>query len=415
MQPRIAFDRTIVTVAHADGAVVNTLIELAAPPAPSVERPPLDLVLVLDKSGSMNGAPIASVKDATAHLLRILGPDDRVAVVAFDSQVELVLDLDSHDTDAAIAKVDAIRSGGSTNLSGGWLKAVEILASSKREHALRRVVLLTDGQANIGIIEPDALCTHTASARAQGITTSTIGFGDQFDEQLLSAIADAGAGNDYWCAGPDQAPQIFNDEFEGLASVVAQNVSVELRPSAQIPGMRILNEFPITEVNGGVQIALGDAYGSEKRKVVAEFLLPPVRDEGPFALGEIVLRWTTVGEDIELHEVTVPIGIGVSTDADAPDPDADPAVTEQVNVLRAAEERRTALEAISRGDFDTASDAFSSAADLLDSAGGDHSLIHELRLDASRARQGMWSVMDTKKQWATRRSELKGRKSRYDD
>lgn len=413
MKPTVTFDRTIVTVAH--DAVVNTLIELVAPPAPTTDRPPLDIVLVLDKSGSMNGEPIASVKAATAHLLRLLGPNDRVAVVAFDNSVELVLDLDRHESDQAIAKVNAIVGGGSTNLSGGWLKAVELLEGSVRDDALRRIVLLTDGQANVGIVEPDQLCTHTSSARAKNITTSTIGFGSGYDEQLLSQIADAGAGNDYWCAGPDQAPQIFNDEFEGLASVVAQNVSVELRPTADVLGVRVLNEFPVTEVNGGVQIALGDAYGEEKRRVVAEFLVPPVRQPGAFALGEIILRWTSIGEDIELHTVTVPIGIGVSADPDAIDADADPAVTEQVNVLRAAEERRTALNAIRSGDYESAGSSFNLAADLLESSGGDAMLIRELRLDASRLHDGDWSEMDSKKQWANRRASTKGRKTRYDD
>ena len=413
MKPRVTFDKTIVTVARDE--VVNLLVELAAPPAPAAERPPLDVVLVLDKSGSMSGRPLAAVKSATAHLLRLLGTDDRVAVVAFDSHVELVLDLDRHDTDLAIAKVHAIRGGGSTNLSGGWLKAVEILESSVRDTALRRVVLLTDGQANVGIVDPDRLCSHTSSARAKGITTSTIGFGDDFDEKLLSALADAGAGNDYWCAGPDQAPQIFNDEFEGLASVVAQNVSVELRPSSGVIAMHILNDHPITEVNGGVQVALGDAYGDEKRKVVAAFTLPPFRDAGPFPLGEIVLRWTGVGEDIELHTVTIPIGIGVATDPDAPDPDADPAVTEQVNVLRAAEARRAALEAIERNDFRAAGESLDHAADLLSCTSADPALIDELRSDSRRARRGVWSDVDSKKQWSTRRGEAKGRKSRYDD
>lgn len=413
MKPNVTFDRTIVTVAN--DAVVNTLIELAAPPAPSTDRPPLDIVLVLDKSGSMNGQPIESVKSATAQLLRLLGVDDRVAVVAFDSNVELVLDLGRHDVDQAIAKVNAIRGGGSTNLSGGWLKAVELLEGSVRDNALRRVVLLTDGQANVGIVEPDQLCTHTAAARAKGVTTTTIGFGSDYDEQLLSQLADAGAGNDYWCAGPDQAPKIFNDEFEGLASVVAQNVSVELRPTAGVLGVRVLNEFPITEVNGGVQIALGDAYGDEKRRVVAEFLVPPVREPGAFPLGEIVLRWTSIGDEIELHTVTVPIGIGISADPDAVDPDADPAVTEQVNVLRAAEERRTALDAIRRGDYDSAGIAFSAAADLLECSGGDPMLIRELRFDSTRASNGDWSAMDTKKQWSNRRASTKGRKTRYDD
>ena len=413
MKPKITFDRTIVTVLN--DATVNLLVELAAPPAPQTERPPLDLVLVIDKSGSMDGAPIASVKAAVGHLLRLLGPDDRAGVVAFDSDVELVLDLNRHDADAAIAKVNAIQGGGMTNLSGGWLKALEMLEGSARDNALRRIVLLTDGQANVGETNPDRLCTNTSTARSRNVTTTTIGFGDSYDERLLSAMADSGAGNDYWCAGPDQAPQIFNDEFEGLASVVAQNVSVELRPSAGVLGMRVLNEFPITEVSGGVQIALGDAYGNEHRKVIAELLVPPVRDVGPYALGEISVRWTSVGDDIELHTTTIPIGIGVSNDPDAVDRGADPAVTEQVNILRAAEERRKALDAINEGNFGAASISLSIAADFLTDSGADPMMIRELRMDSARLESGEWDDASSKKQWSTRRSESKGRKRRYDD
>lgn len=413
MQPKITFDRTILTVL--DDAVVHVLVELTAPPAPDTDRPPLDVVLVLDKSGSMNGGPIASVKAAVAHFLRLVGADDRVGVVAFDNEVELVLPLDRHVADEAIARVEAIQGGGMTNLSGGWLKGIEMLEASPRSEALRRVILLTDGLANVGENNPDRLVGFASSARSRNITTTTIGFGDGYDEQLLSLIADNGSGNDYWCAGPDQAPQIFNDEFEGLASVVAQNVSVEIQPTEGVIDIGVLNEYPMTPVGRGVQIALGDAYGEEKRRVIAKLLVPTVRDAGPYPLGEIIIRWATSGDDVELHTVTVPMGIGASTDPDAPDLDADPAVTEHVNILRAAEERRTALEALDRGDYDTANLSFSIAADLLTDAGGDTDLIRELRVDASRAARGDWDAMSSKKQWAARRSETKGRKSRYDE
>ena len=413
MRPIITFDRTIVTVVEND--IVHLLVELEAPPAPDTERQPLDVVLVLDKSGSMSGDPLDAVKAATSHLLRLAGRDDRVGVIAFDDQVELVLELAHHDTDPAIARVARISTGGSTNLSGGWLKAIELLESSARPDALRRVIILTDGQANVGETDPDRLASIASSARSRSITTTTIGFAAHYDERLLAILADAGAGNDYWCAGPDHAPQIFNDEFAGLASVVAQNVSVELRPDPAVLGMRVLNEFPITQVEGGMQIALGDAYGSERRRVVAELLMPPTRAEGPFALGEVIVRWSTLGDDIELHTVTIPLGIGVSADPDAVDTDADPAVVEQVNILRAAEERRTALEAMRRGDYDAASASLSSAADLLSCVEASTELVEELREDAARMRRREWDEMSSKKHFSEQRSVNRGRRSRYDD
>ena len=412
MEPKVRFDRTVIAV-ESDG-VVHLLVELQAPEAAASERPPLDVVLVIDKSGSMSGAPLDSVKSAVAHLLRLAGPDDRIGVVAFDDHVELVLPLAIHDTDAAIARVQQIADGGSTNLSGGWLKGIEMLEASPRDDALRRVVLLTDGQANVGERNPDRLAGVAGAARSRNITTTAIGFGDHFDEQLLALIADTGAGNDYWCAGPDHAPQIFNDEFEGLAATVAQNVSIELRPVDAIVDYGVLNEFPITRVEGGMQVALGDAYGGERRRLVAMLVLPEPRDEGAFALGEAIVRWTTVGDDIELHTVTIPLAIGVSSDPDAVDSGADPEVIEHVNVLRAAEERRKAQEFIDSGDYDSASGALESAALLLESTSVELSMIDELRTDAKRLSVREWDSMSSKKMNAERRAATKGRKKRYD-
>ena len=412
MEPSVRFDRTVLAV-ESDG-IVHLLVELQAPEAPASERPPLDVVLVIDKSGSMSGEPLDAVKSAVAHMLRIAGATDRIGVVAFDNSVELVLPLDTHDTDAAIARVQSVREGGMTNLSGGWLKGIEMLEASARPEALRRVVLLTDGQANVGETNTDRLAGMAGAARSRNITTTTIGFGDQFDEQLLSLIADTGAGNDYWCAGPDHAPQIFNDEFEGLASTVAQNVSIELRPADTIVDYGVLNEFPMTAVPGGVQVALGDAYGNERRRLVAKLVLPEVRAEGAFPLGEAIVRWATVGDDIELHTVTIPLAIGVSSDPDAIDEAADPEVIEHVNVLRAAEERKKAQERIDAGDWKGASLSLESAAMLLEGIGGDVASIRELRIDAQRLIRHDWDLASSKKLNATRRSDSQGRRKRYD-
>ena len=214
MQPNLKLDHTFVAV-NVDG-VVHVLLELAAPEAIVTERAPIDVVVVLDRSGSMSGAPLHAVREATCNLLRLLGPTDRLGVVAFDDEVELVLRLTTHDADLAANRVRQIDSRGSTNLSGGWLKAFEMLSADGRADALRRIIVLTDGHANAGITDRDELCGIAAAAKKQGVTTTTVGFDDGYDELLLAAIADAGAGNDYWCAGPDQAPQVFAAEFEEL-------------------------------------------------------------------------------------------------------------------------------------------------------------------------------------------------------
>lgn len=133
-------------------------------------------------------------------------------------------------------------------------------------------------------------------------------------------MADAGAGNNYWCAGPDQAPQVFAAEFAGLASVVAQNISAEIRPQIGVD-VAVLNEYPITEVPGGMQVALGDAYGGEHRMVIAMLRLKAPEAVGTIALGEVIVRWASTVGDVALHTVTIPVVINAS---DGPDVDRGP-------------------------------------------------------------------------------------------
>ncbi len=410
MKPTVKFDRTLVTVLIDE--VVHVMLELTAPPAVAVERAPLDVVVVLDRSGSMSGPPLASVTAATAQLLRLAGPDDRLGVVAFDDEVQLVLPLTHHDPDVAAHVVRAIEPGGSTNLSGGWLKGLEMLTGAPRPEALRRIVLLTDGHANAGITGADQLVPLVKSGYSQGVTTSCIGFDDGYDEQLLAALADGGMGNEYWCAGPDQAAQVFADEFGGLASVVAQNVSVTITPTDAVAATAVLNEFPITDLPNGVEVALGDAYGSERRKLVAKFHLRPVTVAGPIEVATLTIRWAATMGDVALHTVSVPVVV-TAGDAAASDPGADHEVTEEVLRLEVARTRREARDAAERGDFRTASRLLANGADILATMCAPPSEINELRRDSVALMVNEWSPEAAKRNFARSRSMSKGRRTDY--
>lgn len=415
MQPNISLDRTI--IATQIDEVVNIMIELTAPPAVEVERAPLDVVVVLDRSGSMAGAPLAAVTAATEQLLRLAGANDRIGVVAFASEVQLILPLAHHDPVTAGRTVRRIGPGGSTNLSGGWLKGLEMLAGDVREGALRRIVVLTDGHANVGISDAEELSALVGSGHAQGVTTSCIGFADGYDEQLLANLADAGRGNDYWCAGPDQAAQVFADEFGGLASVVAQNISVEITPTGAVATSAVLNEFPITDLpGGGVQVAIGDAYGSERRRVVARFNLRPLTGEGIVDVATVTIRWASTVDSVALHTVTLPVTVTAGSDPAVPDPDADPRVREEVLVLEAARSQREARNAAESGDYDTAAGLLRHSALLISQApSADLSLLSQIAADVDELESGHWSAAQSKRLFSRSRSTSKGRRSDYED
>lgn len=414
MQPTIALDRSLVAVRVDE--VIHLMLELTAPPAPAVDRAPLDIAVVLDRSGSMQGDPLRSVTAATAQLLRLAGPDDRIGVVTFESDVQMVLPLARHDAAVATRAVQAIVSGGSTNLSGGWLKGLEMLQASPRPGAIRRIVLLTDGHANAGVSDADSLATMVRGGQYDGVTTSCIGFADGYQEELLSTLANAGMGNEYFCAGPDQAQAVFSTEFGGLASVVAQNISIDIAPTSAVAALRVLNDFPITALaDGAVQVAVGDAYGDEQRRVLAGFHLRPCDTSGALDLGTITVRWVSTVGPVAMHTVTLPLSIMAGGEPGAVDLLADPRVTEQVLVLEAAGARREARELAAAGRFVEAAAALDRGADLLERAGAPAAEVIEMRRDAEQLRQGEWSLHEAKRQHSRAQSTLKGRRTNFDD
>jgi Ca-activated chloride channel family protein len=132
------------------------------------------------------------------------------------------------------------------------------------------------------------------------------------------------------------APGIFAKDFEDLVSLVAQNVSVEIRPATEVAFLGVLNEFPVVPVDGGVQVQLGDAFADERRRVVFQLHVPSVAALGVMNVAELVLRYVSVGEELAQHEVRVPLTVNRVSADDAAGAGADAEVTEEVVILSSA-------------------------------------------------------------------------------
>src|SRR6266540_759142 len=227
MDANIRLDHSLVALETEQD--VHAMLELVAPePDELDERPPLRLALVLDRSGSMDGPKLDVAKRCAAWLVSRLRDRDELALVDYDDQVRLLAPLGAPHDHIAHA-LSHVHAGGSTNLSGGWLKGVEQLRGADAASP-RKVLLLTDGLANAGITDRYTLVGLAQEASRTGIGTTTIGFGYGFDEDLLTQMADAAGGNAHYAETPDAAPAIFAEELEGLTQLAAQNVSVEIRP-----------------------------------------------------------------------------------------------------------------------------------------------------------------------------------------
>ena len=386
---------------------IHCMLELTAPPIPNDRRrPPLHLALVLDRSGSMGGGPLETAKRAAAYLVHRLRSDDQLSVIAYDDEVTLVHGLAPVSVDQQLIEhaIGGIWSGGSTNLSGGWLKGVEQLRAIAGGAGPKKVVLLSDGHANVGVKDADGLATLARGAADDGVSTTTIGFGGGFDEDLMTGMANEGGGNAFFAPGVDDVPGIFAQEFDDLVALVAQNLSVEIRPDTDaVSVVSVLNEYPNIAVPGGVQVQIGDAYGEERRRIVFALDVPRLATLGPATVGEVVVRYVSIGDEVAANEVRVPVTVNLVAADDPAAADLDTEVTEEVVILASARAQDEARERAQRGDFDGAGDILKRAANNLRAMAPSSKRADELLEQAEQAEAhgrviegGMFDAMSAK-------------------
>ena len=189
-------------------------------------------------------------------------------------------------------------------------------------------------------------------------------------------------------------------------------MSVEVRPSARVAAAAVLNEFPVTEVPGGFQVAMGDAYGGERRKLVGRFHLRPAADPGPVQVADLVVRWAAVAGEVALHTVTVPVVV-TAGDTGTPDAAVDRAVQEEVLRLEVARNRRDAGDALRRGDVLGASALLRAGAVLASGLPDGRAVADELTRDADAMEEHSWSEVDAKRMFSRSRGTFKGRRTDY--
>lgn len=323
-----------------------------------VTRRPINLSLVLDRSGSMSGNPLRNAIKAAERLVEYLQPEDYLSVVIYDDEVETILPPQlATDKDKIKTAVRKICARGLTNLSGGWLQGCELVKSRQKSEQLKRVLLLTDGLANRGICDPQVL-VNTAKEKAEaGIITTTLGFGEGFNEDLLIEMAEGGGGNFYFIQSADDTASVFSIEMESLTSVVGQNLNVKLETTDRIEVAEVLNKYPSQKLDRGVEVFLGDVYQIESKPLVLQFKIPAIATEGKIDLGTIEYSYQRIVEgSIQKFSDRLPLSITVvdETVASTIEPNSD--VTQQASQLRIAQKKDEAVASADRGNYQQAAE-----------------------------------------------------------
>ena len=262
------------------------LARIAAPRATTERaRRPVNLAIVVDRSGSMSGEKLFVAKSAVEQAIARLQPDDRFSVVAYDDVVDVVIESTTASAEArrgAIERLRSIDARGSTNLGEGWLRGCEQVATHLSEQGVNRCLLLTDGLANIGITDPDQLALHAEELRARGVSTSTFGVGNDFDERLLQRLADAGGGHFYYIADAPQIRDAITSEVGETLEVVARDVRIEVTARDDVR-IEPISPYKASGSANRTTIELGDLGSEQVVEVVLRLSFPyglPGRETG---------------------------------------------------------------------------------------------------------------------------------------
>jgi Ca-activated chloride channel family protein len=352
-------------VAAGQRRALDALIELSAAGA-QVTRRPLNLSLVLDRSGSMGGSSLTYAVRAARDLVNRMTADDTLSVVIYDDTVEtLVAPTKVTDKDALHAALNSIRAGGLTNLSGGWLRGCELVKQHLQPDAINRVLLLTDGQANEGITDPKVIVNTAKKQAAEGVITTTLGFGSYFNEDLLIDMASAAEGHFYFIQSPDEASDVFRIEIDSIASLAAQNLTATLTPRPGTQVIEVLNPTykARTLGDGRLEVSLGDINAIEPHQLSVALSVEAPAAHGPFPVLDVAWRCDAV-RDGAIQALSGDLTVeGTSAAEDSATPNAP--VLEQASQLRISRAKDEAVKLADKGDAAAAADKLRAAqADL---------------------------------------------------
>jgi Ca-activated chloride channel family protein len=300
IQPTILLS-PIKSAIPAQGGAVDIMVRVQGPEQPEgnmTKVTPKRLSLVVDRSGSMDGQPLHEALKCVEHIAGCMTPQDRISVVVYDDNVNVLMPLgpvtSAEELKRLLATVD---SGGSTNLFGGWQDGAKQLEKGQ-DSSISRVILLSDGQANHGLLEQDAIEVHCREWLANGVSTTTVGLGRGFNEDLMIAMAKAGGGQQYYGQTAADLFDSFDEELSLLQALCLRQLSLKLIPAQGV----IIEPLGVFDQNADGTYQLSDlAWGAESWLAVRLHISSTVAGQSRDLLAATVQGKALDGQVITAH------------------------------------------------------------------------------------------------------------------
>ena len=266
---RVEIDRDVLPANGPQIAIVKVTLD-APPPPERIERPAVNLSIVLDRSGSMAGQKLEKAKQAAIEALRHLAPQDIFSVVVYDHRVETIVSAQSAGRVEWIEnRIRRIHSGGNTALFGGVSQgAAEVRKNLNREY-VHRIILLSDGLANVGPSSPEDLGRLGAALIKEDISVTTVGVGMDYNEDLMTSLSQNSDGNAYFVESSRDLPRIFAAELGDVLSVVAKKVQLLIECPEGVRPLSIIGREG--RIRGRtVELFMNQLYGSQEKYALVE-------------------------------------------------------------------------------------------------------------------------------------------------
>jgi Ca-activated chloride channel family protein len=250
----------------------HALVVLKASGQQLGRRAPINICLCIDRSGSMEGPPLEYVKRACDYVVDMLEPNDILSIVTFEEQVDVLMPARRIVNKALIKEhIHRLEVGNTTNLYDGLIAGCMQIASVQAQTPgyVNRVLLLTDGEPTVGLKDYNSIMQQVAEQKARGIAITALGFGQEYNEELMAGIARRSGGNYYYIQRPDLLPEVFRRELETLMTIVAKNVRVRF----QLPRWSSVRQVYGAQPSFGprtVEVTVPDLERGTVRTVLAE-------------------------------------------------------------------------------------------------------------------------------------------------
>jgi Ca-activated chloride channel family protein len=285
-----ALESTAVMPSRDRDARMELVIRADAATAGAAPRVPTDLVVVLDRSGSMAGDKIENARAAVRTLIGALGESDRFALVTYSDGAEIRIPLGAAaNRDAWYAVANSIQPDGGTNMASGLDAGLAMVDAARSAGRAPRMVLISDGLANQGDASREGLVARATRAARSEFALSTVGVGADFDEGLMAALADAGTGNFHFLADASGLDRILAAEFATARETVASSLRVAITPA---PGIEVIDAagYPLAREAQSVTFTPGSLFAGQERRIWVT-LRVPADAKGTVSLGAFALEY----------------------------------------------------------------------------------------------------------------------------